>query len=61
MRYHPERSEGSQQLAFFNHLGTTAGMLRAVYPERQTAEILRFAQDDSEWAQHDRFQISHSF
>ena len=29
-----------------------AGMLRGVYPER-TAEILRFAQDDSERAQHD--------
>jgi hypothetical protein len=33
----------------------TAGMLRGVYPER-TAKILRFAQDDSERAQHDSTQ-----
>ena len=30
-----------------------AGILRGVYPERQS-EMLRFAQHDSEWAQNDR-------
>jgi hypothetical protein len=38
-----------------SRLQQTAKMLRGVYPER-TAEILRYAQDDSEWAQHDSIQ-----
>ena len=38
---------------------STAGMLRGVHPERRTAEILRFAQDDSERAQHDSERAQH--
>ena len=34
MHCHPERSEGSQQLPFFNHLRTTAGMLRFAQHDR---------------------------
>jgi len=38
-------------------LDQNAGMLRLVYPE-PNAEILRFAQDDSEWAQHDSVRLA---
>ena len=41
---HPECNEGSRQFS--------PAMRGLVYPERNT-EILRFAQDDSEWAQND--------
>jgi len=35
----------------------TAGILRGVHPERGNAEILRFAQDDSERAQNDMRRV----
>ena len=54
---HSERS-GAKNLALAFSADKQQGeMLRGVYPERQS-EILRFAQNDSERAQHDRPESS---
>ena len=49
---HSERSEESLHLKA-QSVRKNAGILRGVYPERQS-EMLRFAQHDSERAQNDR-------
>ncbi len=52
MRCHSERSEQSGSAYDFTQAQAQSEIPGGVYPE-QTAEILRYAQDDSEWARND--------